>query len=270
MIMITGMHRSGTSLIANLLCELGMNFGDKSLFLSTDKWNEKGYYENKEMLMMNNSLILGDFIDQKYWTIESHKRNIFMNAAMVVAQARYLLFPSKENIVKRAEKKDEQIRELAQKYNNCIIKDPRFSLTIGEWAKRTAIKKVLYCYRDPFEVAMSLKKRNHAPLWLCYKMWHHHVKEFFDQAKGIKLVMIDYNALFDKEKVKVEIKRLYNFMEKKYDEKEASSICANIIETRLKHNIRQNEKIPLNVQRLYAQLQIYHRQYSDIKPFQEP
>ena len=40
--LVTGMHRSGTSLLAQELKNLGLDFGNHNDFISKDKWNSGG------------------------------------------------------------------------------------------------------------------------------------------------------------------------------------------------------------------------------------
>ena len=44
MYLITGMHRSGTSLVAQIFFEVGMDFGDPENFYPADRWNPDGYF----------------------------------------------------------------------------------------------------------------------------------------------------------------------------------------------------------------------------------
>ena len=76
MIIICGMHRSGTSMTARILNDLGLDFGDEELLLKGDKWNEKGYYENCEILDVNNQMLLGRTATAKNWIAAHEPGNI--------------------------------------------------------------------------------------------------------------------------------------------------------------------------------------------------
>ena len=57
--LISGMHRSGTSLVAQLFFEAGADMGNPSTFYPTDKWNSDGYFEQTDILAINQPLING-------------------------------------------------------------------------------------------------------------------------------------------------------------------------------------------------------------------
>ncbi|TFB12818.1 hypothetical protein E3V33_04170 [Candidatus Marinimicrobia bacterium MT.SAG.4] len=268
MIILTGMHRSGTSLSANLLYEMGENFGDESMLRQADKWNEKGYFENNEVLTLNNDIILGGLGNSQYWLIPSHDRNLFMNISMRFAQLRYLSFPSKKTILKRAERYKSKLIELAIKYDSIIANDARFSLTIGAWANYGRIDKILYCIRDPLEVAKSLKRRQQIPYWLGYKMWHYHVNRFFDQVDGLRIVVVNYNNLFQEEKASAEMMRFYRFAGREYKQAESLDILQRVLDKKLRHHVSASEDYPDYIKKMYRIVNNYHNVYDTLKPFQ--
>jgi hypothetical protein len=54
-IIVLGMHRSGTSLIAGMLHGIGISMGDS--FLDADSYNPKGYFEDTEFLWINKGIL---------------------------------------------------------------------------------------------------------------------------------------------------------------------------------------------------------------------
>ncbi len=56
---ISGMHRSGTSLVARLFFEGGANMGNPLEFYRSDKWNTDGYFEQPDIHSINMPLING-------------------------------------------------------------------------------------------------------------------------------------------------------------------------------------------------------------------
>ena len=270
MIVVTGMHRSGTSSVANMLYRLGVDFGDPSRFIDADKWNVRGYFESQEITFLNDNIILGDFApSRQYWTTPDQNRAQSLKMLMALARMRYLYFlvVGRGGISKRADLKKAEIMEIADKYKNKVVKDTRFSLTMGAWLRCSTIDKILYCHRHPFEIAMSLKKRSRLPLWIAYRQWHFHVAEFFKQAEGMRMVIVDFNNFFIEENKYNEMRRLYNFIERPYVEEEAERLLQSVLEEKLKHNAYGGEKIPRYVQKLYSTVIRYHEIHSDLRPF---
>ena len=56
-VIILGMHRSGTSLTTNILSKAGFHAGAEEEILEGSQWNPDGYYERLSIIKLN-SLIL--------------------------------------------------------------------------------------------------------------------------------------------------------------------------------------------------------------------
>jgi hypothetical protein len=148
MFIVTGMHRSGTSLAAGLLHNSGIFFGDDKTFLpKPDTANPKGFYENIDFREMNDGILSDVGYDVKSWSI-----NI-------------------PDVVNTKKRKDE-IRKLIQRYNRKHlvwgVKDPRFCLTWEVWP----ITEILIVYRNPLEVAKSLKTRDGIAVEQGLQLWN--------------------------------------------------------------------------------------------------
>jgi hypothetical protein len=151
--LICGMHRSGTSLIAQIAYAAGVDFGDSETFWPADAWNPNGYFEQKDIITVNKRLINGR-----------------------LGKAHYLHPPSEALISKRAERRNAELKLLALKYSNNVVKENRFCLTLDEWLKAGAnITRILVVIRDPAGVARSLRKRNHLPATVSNRLWYEHL-----------------------------------------------------------------------------------------------
>jgi len=174
---ITGMHRSGTSLIARLLYEAGVDFGNPETFYRPDRWNTDGYYEQPEIFQINRKLLHG------FW-----------------GKLSYFFLPSEEKILKRGKKHSEKINSLYEKYKNKFVKDPRFCLTIPAWTINGAeFDKIVVVVREPIQVAYSLKKRNHISLKLGLNLWYEHNKRVLEYIENIPHVFMFYNNILNSE-----------------------------------------------------------------------
>jgi hypothetical protein len=129
---ITGMHRSGTSLIAQLFYRAGADMGDPDTFYRPDRWNPEGYFEQPTIHAINMPLING------MW-----------------GKLAYFRLPSTETILRRAERREEQIKNTASQYEGKVIKETRFCLTLPAWLKYGAtVNKVLICLREPIDATI--------------------------------------------------------------------------------------------------------------------
>lgn len=163
-VIVTGMHRSGTSLTAETLHKAGLPMGAQ--FLPGDSYNPRGYFEDVEIVRLHDRL-LDSF--GRPWGAADHMRPLpegwlDSTAAGEVADelAAYLA--------------DQMTRHATT--GAWALKDPRASLFLPLW-ERVAERlgaglKMVLCLRNAAAVAASLKRRDSMPgavarlLWLGY------------------------------------------------------------------------------------------------------
>jgi GT2 family glycosyltransferase len=152
MILVLGMHRSGTSALSAGLEFLGASLGKKRDEISSE--NPKGFFENKDIVDLNEELL---------FFFKSHWDDPFFDAQ----QAMVLVSPSKlRQISRRA------LDVLTDNFANvevAAIKDPRMFMLIPFW--EPVIKKYMkseegiyyvHIVRNPLNVAKSQMKRHYA------------------------------------------------------------------------------------------------------------
>jgi hypothetical protein len=206
---IAGMHRSGTSFLANLVFEAGGDFGPRENLLEADSFNVGGYFENVDILLLNDRIVLGDrfYSDEARLMPLDQKGKLILRARMTALKAQYLMLDSSARVARRAKKKSAEMRVLDRLYADNWVKDPRFSLTLDGWLQNTSIGKVIYIYRHPVEVAQSLKERENLPLWLGLRTWAYHVRVFLSMYPTDRTVFLDYNRFRNTATVEAEVTR---------------------------------------------------------------
>jgi hypothetical protein len=166
------MHRSGTSLVAQIAYSAGANFGNPETFWPADSWNPAGYFEQKEIIKLNRKLINGS-----------------------LGRLHYFFPPSEGLIRRRAEKCRPEITLLAGKYADNLVKENRFCLTISEWLDSGAmIDKILVVFRDPAKVAHSLRRRNKIPRAVSNMLWYEHLSRLERSAPEIPRNYLWYDS----------------------------------------------------------------------------
>lgn len=172
---ITGMHRSGTSLVARLFHEAGVDMGDPARFYTPDRWNPEGYFEQTDIHRVNMPLAHGPW-----------------------GRLSYLRLPSERAVSRRAERRAERIQRTAEAYRHAVVKDPRFSITMTGWRRQTdAIDRVMICLRAPSAVAGSLRRRNRAGLRHSHYLWREHNRRALAAAAGLPVWFVLYENLVD-------------------------------------------------------------------------
>lgn len=137
-VVITGMHRSGTSMVANTLYDLGVYMDEKSL-LPADPSNSKGYFEDQDIINFHNDLLL------------ENGRYPFLSKGI-----------KSFRISSKLEYRADKIIEKYSKEKVWGFKDPRTSLFLDYWNRKLSGFELhyLFLYRDPFQVVDSLLRRN--------------------------------------------------------------------------------------------------------------
>jgi len=160
---VLGMHRSGTSMLSGLLVTAcGYNVGGPLIGAAFD--NERGFYERIDVVLQNDAFMWGQQIS---WSAGAREYD-----------AEKALKQKDNNKVKFKE------GERALKFLNdpskapWLQKDPRMCITLKTWLKLLDKEPaVVFTYRHPMEVAMSLNKREKnfglergLRLWIVYNM----------------------------------------------------------------------------------------------------
>ena len=133
-VVITGMHRSGTSLTTSLLQSGGLFVGDR--LLGNNLSNPKGHFEDLDFVEFHQNLLQSQGLCSQGWTDNSSKE----------IPEKYLTLA--QNL-------------LTQKSHhlNWGWKDPRTTLFLDFWSELVPNAKYVFVYRSPWEVVDSLFRR---------------------------------------------------------------------------------------------------------------
>ncbi|MEG4353236.1 glycosyltransferase [Microcoleus sp. LAD1_D3] len=132
---VTGMHRSGTSLTASLFQKVGVDIGKK--LVGPADGNVKGHFENVDFVEFHKSVLRSHGIDELGCTLEK----------TIPVAAEYV------EIAKRA------IDQNQQTHKHWGWKDPRTALFWDFWLTLLPEANFICVYRSPWEVVDSLYRR---------------------------------------------------------------------------------------------------------------
>ncbi len=213
LVVVLGMHRSGTSLVTHILSEAGFFVGEDSDLIKAGKWNQKGYFERWSVLHINDRIL--DLCGSSW------------------------LHPPEEKKVFQIEL-DQTIRSLLNTYNGhqyAVIKDPRLCLTFPVW-KRVFEKniKIILITRHPDAAASSLMKRFGLSKQKCLSLGKVYNERAYRYTKDYFRFRINYEDLLT-EKRKFILNRLSSFLEIEID---LDKIAERIVDTSLQHYIANN------------------------------
>lgn len=161
---IIGMHRSGTSLTASLLQDVGVCLGDH--LVGEDVGNEKGHYEDLDFVEFHKKLLRSQSLDLDGLTGESEI-----------------------TILERYHEMAQKILNEKTKRSLWGWKDPRTTLFLDFWLNLLPETRFILVFRSPWEVVDSLYRRGSDELIEAYPekavdLWMHYnqkMLEFYDQ-----------------------------------------------------------------------------------------
>lgn len=179
-LLIHGMHRSGTSMMAGLLQLWGLDLG-KNL-MPANEFNEKGYFENIEIWRLNDSILsdLDADWNTTYRIEDAEQENL-------VEKYRPIL----KNIINH---------EFGDEWP-IVIKDPRISVILPLWI--LMLKELQFSIhhiimvRHPHEVKASLARREGYIQEKSLLLWQDHMLKASFYTKDDSRLFVDYNVLFD-------------------------------------------------------------------------
>lgn len=242
MYIITGMHRSGTSLLGQLLYKAGINMGSDDELYPADKWNSEGYYEHLDIKTLNEKLLHG-----------------------IWGRLVYFRLPSEKTIMKRAQKHSEDICAISGRHANKVVKDPRFPLTLGAWrAEGAEISKVIICLREPLQVAQSLKKRNKIFISHGLKLWYEHNKRLQLYLEGVPVFYTYYPSILNEETYMREMSAIFRFLDFSIPDEKLTELRASTVKPGMQHNKGSVYEYPEHISALWEVLKEKHRlQFKD-------
>ncbi|WP_313655617.1 sulfotransferase [Planktothrix agardhii] len=156
---ITGMHRSGTSLAASILQSAGVHIGRR--LMEATEFNAKGHFENLDFFEFHLDVFRSLGVNIDGWTLQE---NLQID----------------EPLIDRAKQLIEQ-NSLSSIWG---WKEPRTTLFLDFWAKLLPEARFLLIYRSPWEVADSLYRRGDKMFQsqpeLAIKYWQHYNQKILD------------------------------------------------------------------------------------------
>ncbi|HXW34293.1 MAG TPA: hypothetical protein VEJ87_06915 [Acidimicrobiales bacterium] len=178
LVLVVGMHRSGTSATAGAIAAMGINPPrDDDLMVDPGASNEKGHWESRSLLEVNNLLI-------------RHYGGTW--SAPALPDPDWYRDPVFEGL------RAEASRRFAQAFDKSpsVWKDPRLCLTLPFWTSVITLPvAAIFVFRDPMEVAISLQARSEIPITYGLASWDRHVRCAAANLSGIPTLAVDYGNL---------------------------------------------------------------------------
>ncbi|HEX3497358.1 MAG TPA: hypothetical protein VHT02_09360, partial [Methylocella sp.] len=179
LLLILGMHRSGTSAYTNTFALLGAAL-PRSL-MSGSISNEKGHFESSRLFLEHDKMLAE--IGSQWYDWNALSEDFFKSTLARTFAARFA----------------EIVREEYEDAELIVVKDPRICRFVPIWREVATLLdatiKVVSPLRNPMEVASSLKKRDNLPIQESLLVWTRHVLDAEFWTRDLPRAFIAYEAL---------------------------------------------------------------------------
>jgi len=181
-VVVAGMHRSGTSLVASILSTLGVDMGERQL--AADLHNPRGYFEDLDFLTLNREMLRASAASDDGghpdwgWT-ESERLD-------------------RDRFAAYRERAMELVGEHGRAAGTASWgwKDPRSTLLLDFWDPLLAGARYVLVYRFPWEVADSMQRlgaevflRRPDYAWRIWAFYNRHLLDFHRRYRERSLLV---------------------------------------------------------------------------------
>lgn len=180
-VVVLGMHRSGTSTVMNALACLGVSLGDDLIPPGQD--NPKGFFEDKSVNQLNIEML--EAIGQHWFSLS------------LVTDAHVEQLVSLGYVEKATALLTEKLADVEL----FGFKDPRVSKLLKFWkivfAQMHCDIRYVFCFRHPLSVAESLYKRNKTPIKKGCLLWLSYNLAIATDLHDVSFSAVDYDVLME-------------------------------------------------------------------------
>jgi hypothetical protein len=187
------MHRSGTSLTAELCHNLGWQVtGPEDFLRQGNQYNPQGYWETSDLVTINRRILYALGGD---WHVIPRLRPNWTEAAALKA-----------------------LRNSARKFiaqipsPKATWKDPRLTLTLEFWQPLVPSTRYIVCLRNPLDVALSLHRRNNMATQWALTLWMFYTSQALTKTEGLNRLPVFYEDLIGPNGTQ-QTQRLQNFLD---------------------------------------------------------
>ena len=227
-VVILGMHRSGTSAITRGLQVLGIDLGER-LMLPAENNNERGFFEDIDVNAINIELL--NELGQDWHTLS-------------LIQADELLHEKYAGLRLRAV---ELLRSRLQNTDRFGLKDPRLCRLLPFWQKVFEHLQVEVSYviavRNPLSVAKSLEARNQLPHEKSHYLWLEHILPSVLLTQGARRVVVDYDLLLENPQQQIARMSMALGLGNRLDPARLAEFSRDFLDIRLRHTSYKPEDV---------------------------
>ena len=178
-VFVLGMHRSGTSALARVLNLMGLYFGGEEVGIGRSAENEKGFWERRDVRALNDAMLFEAGCD---WDCLS---SLNIDALPTQQRARYVALAG--DIVLKLDA-----------HRPWFVKEPRLCALFPIWRTASETPICVHVFRNPLEVAASLRERNGVPLHVGLALWEAYSIRALAGAAGVPRLCTSFESLLQR------------------------------------------------------------------------
>ena len=228
---------------------MGLYFGEENASTGRSAENEKGFWERRDVRMINDSILFTADCD---WDLVSK-----FDAGMI---------PTETNAGHKSAIADVVVKLDA--HRPWFVKEPRLCVTFPIWRATLEQPICIHIGRNPLEVAHSLNARNGIPVRVGLALWEFYNTRALQAASGLPLLSVSYEDLVGAPDRTVDSIRVYLAEQDYRVRMPSTSELSGFLDANLRHH--RKEPAALSHVATAHQLHLYHLLSSHTSPVSEP
>lgn len=172
-LIVVGMHRSGTSMLARMLNLMGAYFGAEGVSTGANRENPKGFWERRDVRNINDAVLHSVGCD---WDR--------------VSQFNVSSLP--DSVVDRFQVEASRVILDLDAHRPWLIKEPRLCLLLSLWRPLLEAPVCIHIVRHPVEVAASLRTRNNIPMEAGLALWQRYNHDAGSAMRDLPRIVVSH------------------------------------------------------------------------------
>ena len=173
---VLGMHRSGTSAITGALRHCGVWVGEETELTDANVENPLGFWERRDMRDLCDQMLHSAGAD--WWKIANFDPNAIPRVTLAEQRRKF-----------------EKIVSELDKYQAWVLKEPRLCLLLPILRHYVSNPVCIHIYRNPLDVARSLKTRNGFSISAGLALWEVYNLHALKASEGLPRISLSYESI---------------------------------------------------------------------------
>ena len=186
-VLVLGMHRSGTSMIARLVNLCGAYIAEASEIMEPSPDNPAGYWEPTQLVDINRAILSQTDCSWCSPPLQKPPNSLESVDATVASDMKRFLSCDVPRDRPR------------------VLKDPRMSLLLPLWRELLPRPVALIVWRDPVDVAKSLHARDRFPASVSYALWEQYTRSAIEVSDGMPRMLVSFDKFISEPRPSIEM-----------------------------------------------------------------